>query len=62
MRVCVVGDGLSALTLAKAIVNQNICVDIYAQKKAKSINQTRTIGISKNNSDLKTKMINFFQL
>ena len=51
MRVCVVGDGLSALTLAKAIVNQNICVDIYAQKKAKSINQTRTIGISKNNSD-----------
>ena len=51
MRVCVVGDGLSALTLAKAIVNQNICVDIYAQKKAKSLNQTRTIGISKNNSD-----------
>ena len=51
MRVCVVGDGLSALTLAKAIVNQNICIDIYARKKTKSINQTRTIGISKNNSD-----------
>ncbi len=53
MKVCVIGDGLSALTLAKSLVNQNIFVDIFAQKKTKIIDQTRTIGISKNN-------INFF--
>ena len=57
MRVCIIGNSLSALTLAKALINQNIFVDICAQKKAKSINQTRTIGISKNNSDFFNKNI-----
>ena len=28
MRVCIIGSGLSAFTLAKALVNQNIQVDI----------------------------------
>ena len=57
MKVCIIGNGLSALTLAKGIVNQNVFVDIFAQNKAKSINQTRTIGISKNNSDFFNKNI-----
>ncbi|MBD1151913.1 FAD-dependent monooxygenase [Pelagibacterales bacterium SAG-MED22] len=49
MRVCILGAGLSSLTLAKALVNQNIYVDLYAQKKINSLNKSRTIGISRSN-------------
>ncbi len=51
MRVCILGDGLASLTLAKALVNQKINVDVIIKKKSFSINQTRTIGISKSNID-----------
>ena len=33
MRGCIIGAGLSSLTLAKALVNQNIYVDLYSQEK-----------------------------
>ena len=33
MRVCILGNGLSAISLAKALVNQNIYVDIFTKKK-----------------------------
>ena len=49
MRVCILGAGLSSLTLAKALVNQNIYVDLYSQKKVNLLNKSRTIGISKSN-------------
>ena len=49
MRVCIIGSGLSALTLAKALVNQNIFVDLVSDRKNQKINQSRTIGISKSN-------------
>ena len=49
MRVCVIGSGLSALTLAKALVNLNIFVDVEKQNKKEKINRSRTIGISKSN-------------
>ena len=49
MRVCVIGSGLSALTLAKALVNLNIFVDVDKQNKKEKINRSRTIGISKSN-------------
>ncbi len=49
MRVCIIGSGLSALTLAKALVNLNIFVDIVSQNKKEKINKSRTIGISKSN-------------
>ena len=51
MRVCILGTGLSALTLAKALVSQNIYVDIFTSKKKPVINFSRTIGISKSNFD-----------
>ena len=57
MRVCIVGSGLTALTLAKALVNQNIFVDISFRKKNYKINQSRTIGISKSNFDYFNKNI-----
>ena len=44
MRVCILGAGLSSLTLAKALVNQNIYVDLYTQKKINSLNKY-SIGI-----------------
>ena len=49
MRVCIIGGGLSSLTLAKALVNQNIYVDLYAAKKINILDQSRTIGISESN-------------
>jgi len=53
MRVCLLGYGLSSLTLAKALVNQNIYVEIISPKKNQKISLSRTLGISKSN-------INFF--
>ena len=49
MRVCILGSNLTALTLAKALVNQNIFVDVMSGSKNYKINQLRTIGISKSN-------------
>ncbi len=49
MRVCILGSGLTALTLAKALVNQNIFVDLVSSNKNNKINNSRTIGISKTN-------------
>ena len=53
MKVSILGSGLTALTLAKALVNQNIYVEIISQKKNQKIGLSRTLGISKSN-------INFF--
>ena len=53
MRVCIIGYGLSAITLAKALVNLNIFVELVPPKKNYKINKSRTIGISKSN-------VNFF--
>ena len=33
MRVCILGSGLTALTLAKALVNQNVFVDVVSDGK-----------------------------
>ena len=49
MRLCILGAGLTSLTLAKALVNQNIYVDIIQQNKTNLYDQSRTIGISKSN-------------
>ena len=59
MRVCILGNGLSSLTLAKSLVNQKIYVDILYSKKTYSVNKTRTIGISKSNVEFfNEKIIN----
>ena len=59
MRVCILGTGLSSLTLAKALVNLKINVDILIEKKRDPVNKSRTIGISKSNVDfLNKKVIN----
>ena len=58
MRVCILGAGLSSLTLAKALVNQNIYVDVlYTKKNNKIKSKSRTLGISKSNVDYFNKNI-----
>ena len=49
MNICIIGDGLTSLSLAKNLVNKKINVHIYKEKKILNFNSNRTIGISKNN-------------
>ena len=49
MNVCIIGDGLTGLSLAKNLVNKKINVHIYKKKMVNNLSQNRTIGISKNN-------------
>ena len=49
MKVCILGNGLVSLTLAKSLVNLGINVDIFSDQKIKKYNKIQTIGISKNN-------------
>tara|TARA_B100001057_G_scaffold498311_1_gene604934 strand:+ start:967 stop:2040 length:1074 start_codon:yes stop_codon:yes gene_type:complete len=51
MTVCILGSGLSALTLAKALVNLNVFVEMVPSTKNYKISHSRTIGISKSNYD-----------
>jgi len=51
MTVCILGNNLTALTLAKALINHEIDVDLLYNKKINKISDTRTIGIAKNNID-----------
>tara|TARA_Y100000591_G_scaffold327012_1_gene350691 strand:+ start:34 stop:1107 length:1074 start_codon:yes stop_codon:yes gene_type:complete len=51
MKVCILGNGLSSLSLAKALTNLGIYVDIFPNQKIKNQNKTRTLAISKSNID-----------
>ena len=57
MTICIIGNSLTALTLAKALTKQNIYVDVLYEKKILNINKNRTIGISKSNIDYINKNI-----
>jgi 2-octaprenyl-6-methoxyphenol hydroxylase len=57
MTVCILGNGLAALTLAKALVNMNIDVELLTQNKNLSSSKTRTLGISKSNFNYFNKNI-----
>ena len=57
MTVCILGNSLTALTLAKALVNCEINVELFYNKKEHRISETRTIGITKNNIDFFNKEI-----
>ena len=57
MKVCILGNGLSSLTLAKALVNQNIYVELITSQKNLKIGQSRTLGISKSNIEFFNKNI-----
>ena len=49
MNVCLIGDGLISLTLAKTLINKKIKVFMYYRNSKKISNESRTISISLNN-------------
>tara|TARA_Y100000590_G_scaffold467540_1_gene646745 strand:- start:944 stop:2053 length:1110 start_codon:yes stop_codon:yes gene_type:complete len=54
MNVCIIGNGLISLSLAKALINNNFKVNIYAKTNNKIKSLNRTVGITPSN-------LNFFQ-
>jgi 2-octaprenyl-6-methoxyphenol hydroxylase len=57
MNICIIGDGLTSLSLAKNLIDKKINVHIYSENKNKKLTSGRTIGISKNNLEFFKKEI-----
>ena len=57
MKVCIIGSGLSSLTLANALVNEGIYVDIFFSEQKQKQDKSRTISISKSNVEYFCKHI-----
>ena len=57
MNVCILGNGLSSLALAKSLVNTGLNVDIIFDEKKIKNNYDRTIGISRVNLEFFNKNI-----
>ena len=57
MKLCILGNGLTSLSLAKSLVNKGIKLDIFSNQKKLDHDKTRTIGISKKNLDFFNKEI-----
>jgi 2-octaprenyl-6-methoxyphenol hydroxylase len=49
MNVCIIGEGLTALSLAKSLINKKINVHYYHKSRNINFSSNRTIGISKSN-------------
>jgi 2-octaprenyl-6-methoxyphenol hydroxylase len=49
MNICIIGGGLTSLSLAKNLINKKINVHFYHKNKIENLSPSRTIGISKNN-------------
>ena len=49
MNVCIIGDSLTGLSIAKNLINKKINVHIYSKLKIKNSKFNQTIGIAKNN-------------
>ena len=59
MNICIIGDGLTSLSLAKNLINKKINVHFYHKNKIENLSSSRTIGISKNNLKFyKEKILN----
>ena len=57
MKVCILGDGLTSLALAKALVNKGISTDVFLSNNNKKKDKSRTLGISKSNIEFFNKNI-----
>ena len=57
MKVCILGDGLTSLALAKALVNKGIFTDVFSSKYNKKKDKSRSLGISKSNIEFFNKNI-----
>ena len=57
MNVCILGNGLTSLSLAKALINLDINVDIISDQKKHKSDKFRTIGLTPSNIDFFNKNI-----
>ena len=57
MNICIIGGGLTSLSLAKNLINKKINVHLYYENKLKGLSSSRTIGISRNNLEFFKKEI-----
>jgi len=57
MNICLIGNGLVSLTLARTLVNNKIKVNMYSVGGKKTQNQNRTISISANNWEFLQKEV-----
>jgi len=57
MKICIIGGGLTSLSLAKNLIKKKINVHFYHKNKIKNLSSSRTIGISKNNLEFFKKEI-----
>ena len=57
MKVCILGEGLVSLILAKVLARKALSVDIFSNVKVRKYSQTRTIGITKSNISYLNKNI-----
>ena len=60
MNICIIGEGLTSLSLAKNLINKKINVHFYYRNKIKNLSSSRTIGISKSNLEFFKKEIQDF--
>ena len=51
MKICILGDGLTSLVLAKILLNKKITVDILCEDRVINYSNSRTFGITKKNYD-----------
>ena len=49
MKLCILGGGLTGLSLAKSLTKKGLSIDIFLNKKKSDFNKSRTIGISNDN-------------
>ena len=57
MKICILGDSLTSLVLAKILVNKNVKVDILFENNAINFSNSRTFGITKKNYEFFTNEI-----
>ena len=57
MNICIIGGGLTSLSLATNLINKKINVHFYHKDKIKNLSSSRTIGISKDNLEFFKKEI-----
>jgi len=63
MKVCILGNGLTSLSLAKTLVNMGINVEIILNSNLEKIDKSRTLSISKKNAAfLNSKVTNINKL
>ena len=51
MKVCIIGNGLTSLSLAKTLTNKGLKVDLISNNLTNFYDKSQTLGISKNNID-----------